>query len=91
MWRPETVSLVLSCILSFLGIFTFFQNRMTSTEKRLTILEEKKNQEEKELEEIKRRLDNHDLQMQVLIQMTEQIKNLSGKVEKIDNKLEELS
>ena len=64
---------------------------MTSTEKRLTILEEKNKQNDKELEETKSRLDNHDLQMQVLIQMTEQIKNLSEKVDKIDNKLEELS
>nr|WP_254850221.1 hypothetical protein [Streptococcus gallolyticus] len=64
---------------------------MTSTEKRLTILEEKDKQQDKELTEIKVRLDNHDLQMQVLIQMTEQIKNLSEKVDKIDNKLEELS
>ena len=64
---------------------------MTSTEKRLTILEEKNKQNDKELEETKTRLDNHDLQMQVLIQMTEQIKNLSEKVDNIDNKLEELS
>ena len=64
---------------------------MTSTEKRLTILEEKNKQNDKELEETKSRLDNHDLQMQVLIQMTEQIKNLSEKVDRIDNKLEELS
>ncbi|MEY8540294.1 hypothetical protein AALA49_06270 [Streptococcus alactolyticus] len=64
---------------------------MTSTEKRLTILEEKNKQNDKELEETKSRLDNHDLQMQVLIQMTEQIKNLSEKIEKIDNKLEEIS
>ncbi len=91
MWKPETVSVVLSCVVSFIGIFTFFQGRMTSTEKRLTILEEKNKQQDKELTEIKVRLDNHDLQMQVLIQMTEQIKNLSEKVEKIDNKLEELS
>lgn len=91
MWKPETISVVLSCVVSFLGIFTFFQGRMTSTEKRLTILEEKDKQQDKELTEIKARLDNHDLQMQVLIQMTEQIKNLSEKVDKIDNKLEELS
>ena len=91
MWKPETVSVVLSCVVSFIGIFTFFQGRMTSTEKRLTILEEKNKQQDRELTEIKVRLDNHDLQMQVLIQMTEQIKNLSEKVEKIDNKLEELS
>ena len=76
MWKPETVSVVLSCVVSFIGIFTFFQGRMTSTEKRLTILEEKNKQQDKELTEIKVRLDNHDLQMQVLIQMTEQIKNL---------------
>ena len=91
MWKPETVSIILSCVLSFLGIFTFFQSRITSTEKRLTVLEEKNKQNDKELEETKGRLDNHDLQMQVLIQMTEQIKNLSEKIEKIDNKLEELS
>lgn len=91
MWNPETVSIVLSCVLSFLGIFTFFQSRMTSTERRLTILEENGKQQDKELAEIKARLDNHDLQMQVLIQMTEQIKNLSEKVDKIDNKLEEIS
>lgn len=91
MWKPETVSIILSCVLSFLGIFTFFQSRITSTEKRLTILEENNKQQDKQLTEIKARLDNHDLQMQVLIQMTEQIKNLSEKIEKIDNKLEELS
>ena len=91
MWKPETVSVILSCVLSFLGIFTFFQSRITSTEKRLTILEENNKQQDKQLTEIKARLDNHDLQMQVLIQMTEQIKNLSEKIEKIDNKLEEIS
>ena len=90
MWKPETVSVVLSCVVSFIGIFTFFQGRMTSTEKRLTILEEKNKQQDRELNEIKVRLDNHDSQMQVLIQMTEQIKNLSEKVDKIDNRLEEI-
>ena len=91
MWRPEIISMILSAAVSILTLFTFFQSRMTSTEKRLTILEEKNKQNDKELEETKGRLDNHDLQMQVLIQMTEQIKNLSEKIEKIDNKLEELS
>ena len=91
MWRPEIISMILSASVSVLTLFTFFQSRMTSTEKRLTILEEKNRQNDKELEEIKSRVDNHDLQMQVLIQMTEQIKNLSEKIEKIDYKLEDLS
>ena len=91
MWRPEIISMILSAAVSVITLFTFFQSRMTSTEKRLTILEEKNKQNDKELEETKGRLDNHDLQMQVLIQMTEQIKNLSEKIEKIDNKLEEIS
>ena len=91
MLKPEFLSMILSAAVSLLTLFTFFQSRMTSTEKRLTILEEKNKQNDKELEETKGRLDNHDLQMQVLIQMTEQIKNLSEKIEKIDNKLEELS
>ena len=91
MWKPEFWSMLLSASVSVLTLFTFFQSRMILTEKRLTILEEKNKQNDKELEETKSRLDNHDLQMQVLIQMTEQIKNLSEKVDKIDNKLEELS
>lgn len=91
MWRPEIISMILSAAVSVITLFTFFQSRMTSTEKRLTILEEKNKQNDKELEETKGRLDNHDLQMQLLIQMTEQIKNLSEKVNKIDIKLEELS
>lgn len=91
MWKPETVSVVLSCVVSFLGIFAFFQGRMTSTEKRLTILEEKNKQQDKELTEIKKRLDNHDKQNEALIRLTTEITNLSEKVEKIDNKLEELS
>ena len=91
MWRPEIISMILSAAVSILTLFTFFQSRMTSTEKRLTILEEKNKQNDKELEETKARVDNHDLQMQVLIQMTEQIKNLSETVDRIDNKLAELS
>ena len=91
MWRPEFLSMILSASVSVLTLFTFFFFFFTSTEKRLTILEERNKQNDKELEETKSRLDNHDLQMQVLIQMTEQIKNLSEKIEKIDNKLEELS
>ena len=91
MWKPEIISMFLSASVSVLTLFTFFQSRMTNSERRTTILEEKDKQNDKELEETKSRLDNHDLQMQVLIQMTEQIKNLSEKIEKIDNKLEELS
>ena len=91
MWKPEIISMFLSASVSVLTLFTFFQSRMTNSERRTTILEEKDKQNDKELEETKNRLDNHDLQMQVLIQMTEQIKNLSEKVDKIDNKLEEIS
>ncbi len=90
MWSPEIINMIFSASVSVLTLFTFFQSRMTSTEKRLTIIEEKNKQNDKELGETKSRLDNHDLQMQVLIQMTEQIKNLSEKVDKIDNKLEEV-
>ena len=91
MWKPEIISMFLSASVSVLTLFTFFQSRMTNSERRTTILEEKDKQNDKELEETKSRLDNHDLQMQVLIQMTEQIKNLSEKVDKTDNKLEAIS
>lgn len=90
MLNPEIIRMILSISLSLLTLFTFFQSRMTLTEKRLTILEENNKQQDKQLTENKYILDNHDQQMKVLIQMTEQIKNLSEKIEKIDNKLEEV-
>ena len=90
MLDPEIIRMILSISLSLLTLFTFFQSRMTLTEKRLTILEENNKQQDKRLAENKSILDNHDQQMKVLIQMTEQIKNLSEKIEKIDNKLEEV-
>ncbi|AZS06214.1 holin [Streptococcus phage CHPC1282] len=90
MLNPEIIRMILSISLSLLTLFTFFQSRMTLTEKRLTILEENNKQQDKRLAENKSILDNHDQQMKVLIQMTEQIKNLSEKIEKIDNKLEEV-
>ena len=91
MLKPEFLSMVLSAAVSIVTLFTFFQSRMTSTEKRLTVLEEKDKQEDKEIVEIKKRLDSHDKQNEALIRLTTEITNLSVKVEKIDNKLEELS
>ena len=83
--------MILSSAVSLLTLFTFFQSRMTSSERRTTILEEKDKQQDKELVEIKKRLDSHDKQNEALIRLTTEITNLSVKVEKIDNKLEELS
>lgn len=83
--------MILSAAVSLLTLFTFFQSRMTSSERRTTILEEKNKQFDKEIVEIKKRLDNHDRQNEALVRLTAEITNLSDKVEKIDNKLEELS
>ena len=91
MLKPGFLSMILSAAVSLLTLFTFFQSRMTSSERRTTILEEKDKQQDKELVEIKKRLDSHDKQNEALIRLTAEITNLSVKVEKIDNKLEELS
>ena len=91
MLKPGFLSMILSAAVSLLTLFTFFQSRMTSSERRTTILEEKDKQQDKELIEIKKRLDSHDKQNEALIRLTTEITNLSVKVEKIDNKLEELS
>ena len=91
MWKPEFLSMILSASVSVVTLFTFFQSRMTTNERRTTILEEKEKQFEKEIVDIKKRLDNHDRQNEALIRLTTEITNLSDKVEKIDNKLEELS
>ncbi|AZF90626.1 holin [Streptococcus phage CHPC873] len=86
----NNINVILGVAVACLTLFGFFQNKMTNNERRLTILEEKNNQQDRELAEVKNILDNHDQQMKVLIQMTEQIKNLSEKIEKIDKKLEEV-
>ena len=91
MWKPEFLSMILSASVSVLTLFTFFQSRMTNSERRTTILEENAKQRDKELVEIKKRLDNHDKQNEALIRLTTEITNLSEKVEKFDTKLEELS
>ena len=91
MLKPGFLSMVLSAAVSLLTLFTFFQSRMTSSERRTTILEEKDKQQDKELIEIKKRSDSHDKQNEALIRLTTEITNLSEKVEKIDNKLEEIS
>lgn len=87
----ETMTAFIGAFVSTLTIFTFFQSRITTTERRTTILEEKDKQFDKEIVEIKKRLDDHDKQNEVLIRLTAEIANLSGKVEKIDSKLGELS
>ena len=53
MWKPEIISMFLSASVSVLTLFTFFQSRMTNSERRTTILEEKDKQNDKELEETK--------------------------------------
>lgn len=79
------------CVSLSIDALYFFQSRMTNSERRTTILEENAKQRDKELVEIKKRLDNHDKQNEALIRLTTEITNLSEKVEKIDTKLEELS
>ena len=86
----NNINAILGVAVAGLTLFGFFQNKMTNNERRLTILEEKNNQQDRELAEVKNILDNHDQQMKVLIKMTEQIKNLSEKIEKIDKKLEKV-
>lgn len=88
MMKLETINAVIGALVSTLTVFTFFQGRMTSSERRTTILEEKDKQFEKEVIEIKKRLDDHDKQNEVLIRLTAEIASLSEKVEKIDSKLE---
>lgn len=88
MIKFETITALIGAFVSTLTIFTFFQGRMTTNERRTTILEEKDKQFDKEIIEIKKRLDDHDKQNEVLIRLTAEIANLSDKVEKIDSKLE---
>ena len=84
----DMIGMLLSAFVSLLTVFTFFQTRMTTTEKRLTILEQKDIQTYEKLEEYKVRLDNHDRQTEVMIRMSEQLNVLNAKVDGLAEKLE---
>lgn len=84
----DMIGMLLSAFVALLTVFTFFQTRMTTTEKRLTILEQKDIQTDEKLEEYKVRLDNHDRQTEVMIRMSEQLNVLNAKVDGLAEKLE---
>lgn len=90
MWKPEIFSMVLSAAVYIVTLFTFFQSRMTNNERRITILEEENKQKARTLDEYSERLKKHDKQNDVLIQLTQQLTNLTEKVDKMDTKLEEI-
>lgn len=83
----DMIGMLLSAFVALLTVFTFFQTRMTTTEKRLTILEQKDIQTDEKLEEYKLRLDNHDRQTEVMIRMSEQLNVLNAKVDGLAEKL----
>lgn len=89
-WRIADINTGLEIALAILSLFTFFQSKMTASERRLTVLEEENKQKTLTLEEYKDRLNKHDKQNETLIMLTQQMTSLTEKVEKIDNKLEEV-
>ena len=86
----NNVDVVLGITMAVITLFSFFQNRMTASERRLTILEEENKQKARTLDEYSERLKKHDKQNDVLIQLTQQLTNLTEKVDKMDSKLEEI-
>lgn len=86
----NNVDVVLGITMAVITLFSFFQSRMTASERRLTILEEENKQKARTLDEYSERLKKHDKQNDVLIQLTQQLTNLTEKVDKMDTKLEEI-
>ena len=84
-WLMTTV---VPIALSALTFYFAARNSTSSLEHRLTRLESDNEYRTKILEEYKIRLDNHDKQNEALIRMTEQISNLSQKVDEINKKLD---
>lgn len=84
----NNVDVVLGITMAVITLFSFFQSRMTASERRLTILEEENKQKARTLDEYSERLKKHDKQNDVLIQLTQQLTNLTEKVDKMDAKLE---
>ncbi|MEY8701030.1 hypothetical protein AALH12_07570 [Streptococcus ferus] len=85
--KPEIVAGIVSASVSVLTFFILYQSRVTSSERRLTILEEENRQQAKTLEECKRRLDNHDVQNQALIRLTVQMDELTKKIDSLDERI----
>ena len=86
----NNVDVVLGITVAIITLFSFFQSRITESERRLTILEEENKQKARTLDEYSERLKKHDKQNDVLIQLTQQLTNLTEKVDKMDAKLEEI-
>lgn len=86
----NNVDVVLGITIAVITLFSFFQSRITASERRLTILEEENKQKTRTLDEYSERLKKHDKQNDVLIQLTQQLTNLTEKVDKMDEKLEEI-
>ena len=86
----NNIDTILGIAIGIMTLFAFFQNRMTASERRLTILEEENKQTAKLLGEYSERLKEHDKQNDVLIKLTQQLTNLNEKVEKIDKRLDEV-
>ena len=84
----NNVDVILGITMAVITLFSFFQSRMTASERRLTILEEENKQKARTLDEYSERLKKHDKQNDVLIQLTQQLTNLTEKVDKMDAKLE---
>lgn len=84
----NNVDVVLGITMAVITLFSFFQSRMIASERRLTILEEENKQKARTLDEYSERLKKHDKQNDVLIQLTQQLTNLTEKVDKMDAKLE---
>lgn len=81
------ITIVISAVAGMITVFSFFQNRMTATEKRLSLLEKNDEYINEKLEDHKLRLDNYDKQTEAIVRMTEQLKVLSEKVDKMDHRL----
>lgn len=81
------ITIVISAVAGMITVFSFFQGRMTATEKRLSLLEKNDEYISEKLYDHKLRLDNYDKQTEAIVRMTEQLKVLSEKVDKMDHRL----
>ena len=72
------ITIVISAVAGMITVFSFFQNRMTATEKRLSLLEKNDEYISEKLEDHKLRLDNHDKQTEAIVRMTEQMDHKLG-------------
>ncbi|MCW6663963.1 hypothetical protein NHG23_08710 [Aerococcaceae bacterium NML190073] len=85
--KEEVIIAVIVFLLPVIGLYLKFRDDVKAQENRMTILERDNAHMMKQVENNIKRLDNHDEQNKILVALTEQVRNLSEDIRRIEKKI----